>query len=127
MSDHRPHRTPAASRKIDTTPLRNLLQMAGPVAAPDIVTAFLQDLKTTEFGLDQAWNGPDCAAIRLHAHVLIALAGTVGDTDLQVIAQTLNALARDKDVTGIQAIKVQTMRGLAELIKTLATFDPTQV
>lgn len=113
-------------REIDTTPLRNLLRMAGPANAPTIITAFLDDLKSTEIGLDPAWNGPDCAALRLHAHVLIALAGTVGDTELHAIAQHLTALARDQDLIKIHAMKVPTMRGLAELITTLASFTPPE-
>ncbi len=121
MTDNHSHPVPKAIRAIDTTPLRNLLMMAGPANAPAIIAAFLADLKSTGFGLDPAWNGPDCAALRLHSHVLIALAGTVGDTYLQAIAQALNALAHDQDIDKIHAMKAQTMRGLAELTTTLAT------
>lgn len=126
MTNVRSQTLPSSDRIIDTTPLRNLLLLAGPISAPSIITAFLDDLKSTEIGLDSAWNGPDCAALRLHAHVLIALAGTVGDTKLHAIAQHLNALARDQDLIKIHAMKVPTMRGLAELITMLASFTPTE-
>ncbi len=126
MSDDRSQTFPGAVREIDTAPLQRLLIMAGAANAPAIIAAFLDDLKSTEFGLDPAWNGPDYAALRLHAHVLIALAGTVGDTYLQAIAQNLNAFARDHDFDKIHAMKAQTMHGLAELITTLATFTPRE-
>ena len=126
LTDYRSQPLADTIREIDTTPLRNLLRMAGPANAPTIITAFLDDLKSTEIGLDPAWNGPDYAALRLHAHVLIALAGTVGDTYLQAIAQNLNAFARDHDFDKIHAMKAQTMHGLAELITTLATFTPRE-
>ena len=126
MTDNHSHPVPKAIRAIDTTPLRNLLTMAGPANAPAIIAAFLDDLKSTEFGLDPAWNGPDCAALRLHSHVLIALAGTVGDDDLHATAQQLNALARGQDLVKIRAMKAQTMRGLAELISTLASLTPME-
>ena len=126
MTDDRSQIFPATLREIDTAPLRRLLLMAGPAHAPAIVAAFLDDLKATEFGLDRAWNGPDCAALRLHSHVLIALAGTVGDTELHATAQQLNALARDQDLVKIHTMKAQTMRGLAELISTLASFTATE-
>ena len=126
MTDDRSQIFPATLREIDTTPLRNLLLMAGPAHAPTIIATFLDDLKSTEFGLDRAWIGPDCAALRLHSHVLIALAGTVGDTELHATAQQLNALARDQDLVKIHTMKAQTMRGLAELISTLASFTATE-
>lgn len=126
MTNDRTQPSADAKREIDTAPLRRLLLMAGPANAPAIVTAFLDDLKATEFGLDPAWNGPDCAALRLHSHVLVALAGTVGDTDLQALAERLNTLARDHDLVKIHAMKAQTMRGLSELITTLATLTPTE-
>lgn len=116
----------AVTPPIDTAPLLRLLKMAGPSGAPALIAAFLDDLKSTESGLDPAWIGPDCAALRLHSHGLIALAGTVGDTDLQATAQRLNALARGQDVVKIRAMKAQTMHGLADLIATLTTLAPPE-
>ena len=123
MSQDRTPTTPMTPRKIDTTPFHRLLAMAGPSAAPGIVLAFLDDLRSTEIGLGPAWDGPDCAALRLHSHVLIALAGTVGDTDLQAIAQRLNMFAHDRDKVEIDAIKGSTMRGIADLILTLTRLN----
>jgi HPt (histidine-containing phosphotransfer) domain-containing protein len=113
----------AVHRVINTAPLRRLLRMAGPLGARDIMAAFLDDLTSAEISLDTAWNGPDFAALRAQAHVLIALAGTVGDTDLQAMAQDLNTLAHDQDTDKIRATRAQIMGGLAELISTLATFS----
>ena len=126
MTDDRQQETSATLRKIDTTPLRNVLAMAGPANRQALISAFLDDLQTTEFGLDHAWSGPDCAALRLHSHVLISLAGTVGDSDLHALAQNLNTLARDMDLVKLQAVKVPTMRGLKDLIAVLATFPATE-
>ena len=81
------------AREIDISPLLRLLQLAGKRDAPTLIAALLTDLKTTQTSLDVAWNGPDFAALRTHSHVLIALAGTIGDTDLQALAQRLNETA----------------------------------
>ena len=126
MNDERSQNTAKISREIDIAPLRRLLLMAGPVEMPAIIAAFLDDLKSTETGLASAWNGPDCAALRMHSHVLIALAGTVGDIDLQADAQRLNALAHDQDPIKIHAMKAQTMRGLTDLILTLAALTAAE-
>lgn len=123
MTDDRSQKPAKTGREIDLAPLHRLLSMAGPANSPAIIAAFLDDLKSTEFGLDTAWNGPDCAALRLHSHVLIALAGTVGDTVLQADAQRLNELAHDQDLIKIHAMKAQTMRGLTDLISTLVALS----
>jgi hypothetical protein len=126
VTDYHRHATTGQPRRIDTAPLQRLLQMAGPLGAPAIIAAFLDDLKTTEIGLDLAWNGPDCAALRLHAHVLVALAGTVGDVDLHDQARHLNTLARDEESVKILAVKAPVMDGLADLIATLAAFSQVE-
>lgn len=126
MTDHRRQTTVPTRREIDISPLRRLLAMAGPANAPTMIAAFIGDLKSTDLGLDAAWNGPDCAALRMHSHVLIALAGTVGDTGLQSLAQSLNSFARDQALDKIHAMKEQIMRGVADLINTLAALPPTE-
>ena len=118
--------THEAIRTIDIAPFLRLLSMAGPLSTLEIVAAFLDDLKSTKIGLESAWDGPDCAALRLHSHVLIALAGTVGDIDLQALAQGLNGLAQTRDLVKIHAMKVHVMRSLADLITTLTTIIPTK-
>ncbi len=108
-----------SSREIDTAPLRRLLQLAGKRDAPTLIAALLADLKTTQSGLDVAWNGPDFAALRTHSHVLIALAGTVGDTDLQALAQRLNETAHAQNAADLTDMKPKTNRDLADLIGVL--------
>jgi two-component system, OmpR family, aerobic respiration control sensor histidine kinase ArcB len=113
------HHTAATDREIDTGPLRRLLEIAGKRDAPTLIAALLTDLKTTQTGLDVAWNGPDFAALRTHSHVLIALAGTVGDTDLQALAQRLNETAHAQNTADLTDMKAKTIRYLADLIGTL--------
>ena len=118
--------TRAKPRVIDLAPLNAILKMAGPAQADVLIRTFRDDLQATEIGLDQAWNGPDCAALRRHSHILTALAGTVGDTDLQAAADILNAVAHSQDEKAILAMKAQIMQGLADLTGLLAKHLPLQ-
>jgi two-component system, OmpR family, aerobic respiration control sensor histidine kinase ArcB len=106
-------------RTIDIAPLNRLLHLAGPSDAPALTAALLLDLRSTEAALDQAWNGPDFAALRAQAHVLIALAGTIGDTELQKLAQRLNVTAHAQNLSSLMEMKQKTMAGLADLIGVL--------
>lgn len=103
-------------RIIDTAPLKRLLHLAGSADAPNLVAALLGDLKANQTNLDQAWNGPDFAALRTNSHGLIALAGTIGDTDLQALAQRLNTAAHLQSLGDIMDMKPKIMAELSDLI-----------
>lgn len=108
------------TRAIDFAPLERLLHLAGATGAPALVQALLDDLKTTESALVQAWNGPDFAALRTNSHVLIALAGTIGDTDLHILAQQLNAAAQTQNPGDLMELEPKIMADLSDLISLLA-------
>lgn len=113
------------ARIIDIAPLNRLLVLAGPTDAPVLIAALLGDLQTTQIGLDLAWNGPDFAALRAHSHVLLALAGTIGDTELHSLSQRLNMSAHDQNLDDLTEMKPKTMDGLADLIGLLAHQQPS--
>jgi uncharacterized protein YukE len=113
-------RTAIPSREIETAPLHRLLQLAGKRDAATLIAALLTDLQTTQTGLDAAWNGPDFAALRAHSHVLTALAGTIGDTQLQALAQHLNETAHLQNATDLMDMKPKTTSYLADLIGVLS-------
>ncbi len=116
MTDNAP-----LARKIDLAPLDRLLHLAGRDGTLILLTTLINDMKITQTGLDTAWKGPDYTQLRSHSHVLIALAGTVGDTDLQTVAQRLNTAAHDQDKTLIANMKNETMQKTADLIAILIT------
>ena len=107
------------TRIIDFTPLERLLSLAGPSGAPELVAALMDDLKATQASLDLAWNGPDFAALRANSHVLMGLAGTVGDTDLHALAQRLNRGAHTQTPNDTVDITQSIMTYLADLIAQL--------
>lgn len=114
-----PDRPISNARAIDLAPLRHLLAISSMADGKRMITAFVNDLQMTQANLALAWNGPDFAALRTNSHVLIALSGTIGDRDLQALAQNLNALAQTPNVADLLDIRSETMTKTADLIEEL--------
>lgn len=109
-----------ATRQIDMAPLHRLLQIAGQSEAPKLVSALLDDLRSAQTNVAQAWNGPDFAALRTNAHVLIALAGTIGDTELHTVAQQISTAAYAQDQGRILDMKHKAMALMSDLIHAMS-------
>jgi two-component system, OmpR family, aerobic respiration control sensor histidine kinase ArcB len=113
-------------RQINLTPMHRLLHLAGPTGSDLLLSTLLDDIKSTQTSLDGAWSGPDYTQLRLHSHVLIALAGTVGDSDLQTNAQLLNTASNDKNKDEIIGMSTVIMVQTAELIDILMLLQRTE-
>ena len=72
---------------------QELLQMAGPKMAAELLDHLQRDLRAAERGLLSAVHGPDWLEVRRQTHVMIALAGTAGATFLHQLSQAINTLA----------------------------------
>lgn len=82
-----------AAPQIEPSQFQQLLEMAGPQIAAELLDRLQNDLRAAERGLLAASHGPDWAAVRRQSHVVIALAGTAGASFLHQLAQALNDLA----------------------------------
>ena len=96
--------------------LQDLVRMAGPAAA-ELFARLEADLQTTRSGLGRAALG-DLVGLRDHSHVLMALAGTAGEADLQNAALRLNQMAHaaQPDLTMLQALVGQMDSRIAALV-----------
>ncbi len=110
---------PTAQRNIDFGPLHRLLSFAGVAGSDLLLATLIDDIKSTQTGLERAWSGPDYTQLRSHSHSLIALAGTVGDSELQTNAQILNTASHDQDKDKIAAMSHSIMVQTAKLIDCL--------
>ena len=82
-----------AAPQVEPSQFQELLQMAGPQMAAELLYHLQKDLRAAERGLLSAAHGPDWLEVRRQTHVIIALAGTAGAPSLYKLAQDLNALA----------------------------------
>ncbi|MEO5614470.1 MAG: response regulator [Cypionkella sp.] len=82
-----------AGPQVEPSQFQELLQMAGPIMAAELLDHLQKDLRAAERGLLAASHGPDWLEVRRQTHVMIALAGTAGATFLHQLAQAINTLA----------------------------------
>lgn len=85
--------TPSAPVQMQPERFDRLLAMAGPDLAAELLQRLHEDLLRAERSLLAAAHGQDWQAVRAQTHVLMALAGTAGATQLQHLAEALNTLA----------------------------------
>lgn len=116
----------AARLCADDTPLRDreryrrLLDLAGAEAAQELLQRLTEDLARVERGLARALAGPHPGEVRSETHVLIALAGAVGATPLQCLAEALNAAAHREAGDEIMRLGGTTLEQLSRLVHFIA-------
>ncbi|MFC3181043.1 response regulator [Cypionkella sinensis] len=104
--------------QIEPAQFQDLLDMAGPKMAAELLDHLQKDLRAAERGLLAAAQGPDWLEVRRQTHVMIALAGTAGANLLHQLAQSMNALAHQPvpDAEALQRLLPQTLEQLDMLI-----------
>ncbi|MEZ5733783.1 MAG: response regulator [Paracoccaceae bacterium] len=98
----------------------HLMEIAGPASARELLDRLHKDLRRTEHGLISALAAADAASVRAETHVLIALAGAVGATRLQALAQALNVAAHRRDTASFAAMGHDALAQLDRLIHFVA-------
>lgn len=119
-------RTGAARQGADDA-LHRLQQIAGPVAARELFQRLDEDLTHAASGLATAAASGDLGAIRGHSHVIIALAGTAGDTALHDDAVRLSQLAQGQHpAERVVALATRLDQPLWQLIDRVRRFASAQ-
>ncbi|WP_165915568.1 response regulator [Rhodovulum marinum] len=89
--------TTDSAAPFDPVHLDRLLALAGPEDGRELLTRMREDFGAVRDGLAEGRARGDSALLRARTHVLIPLAGAVGNTALQAEAEALNAAARSGD------------------------------
>ncbi len=113
MADH----TPLKSVLPDDQTFRRLMQLAGPEVGAELLARLAEDLQAVEQGLALGVAQTDWQAIRAHSHVLVALAGAVGATPLQTLAEDFNRTAHLHQTDALPGLLAATRPLLARLIR----------
>ena len=87
---------PKDDADLDRALFERLLAMAGPLGSAELLTRLIADLSRVERNLVAALALPDFVAIGAEAHVLIAVAGTIGAARLVSEAERLMAASHER-------------------------------
>ncbi|SIS69536.1 ATP-binding response regulator [Phaeovulum vinaykumarii] len=102
---------------LDPARFAELLALAGPDQARDLIQRLIADLLRVERQLVAALSQGDTDALRAQAHVLLAVAGAVGAAPLTRLAEDLNAAVRREDAVAIQSLGAETLTRIDRLIQ----------
>lgn len=79
---------------VDRTTFDTLLALAGPQVAPELLRQLTDDLAGVATALSRALDAADAGGVRGQAHVLMALAGSIGAMPLYAAASRLHKQAQ---------------------------------
>lgn len=109
-----------AGQIFDAERFNQLLAIAGPEGRRELMNRLHADLRGVERGLVRGLSEDNPSEIRSHTHVLIALAGAVGASCLQHMAETLNAAAHRREEETITRLGREILTRLDGLIHALS-------
>jgi HPt (histidine-containing phosphotransfer) domain-containing protein len=104
--------------------LRDILAIAGPETTLRILQQVGIDFTSVQSRLIPALAVCDWASIRAETHVLMSVAGTIGATQLQHLAQSANHAAHARSTTEIEALATDLRVELARMIDMITTHLP---
>jgi HPt (histidine-containing phosphotransfer) domain-containing protein len=104
--------------------LRDILAIAGPETTLRILQQVGIDFSSVQTRLTPALGSCDWASIRAETHVLMSVAGTIGATRLQQLAQDANHAAHSRSTPEIETLAPDLLSELARMIATIATHLP---
>jgi len=112
---------------LDMSTLSKLTEIAGPLAAAELLARLDEDLEQTWKGLLQAASTLSMDGIRQHSHVLIALAGTAGAMMLHDDAVRLNRFVHDAEphdrIVALATSLEQAIQDLRLAVQSMAAGD----
>ncbi len=112
---------PQDPSQVDEARIDELMQIAGPTDAAELLDRLVSDLSRVQQKLAETTEVTDRAIIRAESHVLISLAGAIGAQGLYQLAKTLNAAAHRGDVTAMTAYSLQAAEAMHVILAHLET------
>jgi HPt (histidine-containing phosphotransfer) domain-containing protein len=102
---------------LSTPALEQLIELAGPDRARDLLRLLCADLQAVNRGLEQTGIDHDWAELRSHSHVLMSLAGAMGDMELHARARALNIAAHHHSPLAITRMLPEVQHGVRRLTR----------
>ena len=108
--------------RTETEPLVNarafqrLMTLAGSETAIELLDQIIVDMRAAHAAIAAATPVHDWKTLRNQAHIVIAVAGSIGAAPVQVMAEKLYEAAQDADVETMFSTSEGLLRGLASML-----------
>lgn len=102
--------------RLDPGRIEELLHIAGPASARELLDRLLADLGRVQGQLAAATPDTDRAVMRAESHVLISLSGAIGAPGLYSLATALNEAAHRNDTHAVVTLANQTGTALLSVL-----------
>jgi CheY-like chemotaxis protein len=106
--------------RMDHAKFEDLLTVAGPEGAAELLARLAEDLGAVREGLDRGVAERSVAMIREKTHILIAISGSVGAERLCRLAEVLNISAKRRRLEDFAALYAPCRRDLDALLADIA-------
>jgi two-component system aerobic respiration control sensor histidine kinase ArcB len=106
--------------KMDDAKLDDLLEVAGPDGARELLARLDEDLCAVRDGLDRGVAERSVALIREKTHILIAISGSIGAERLCRLAEVLNISAKRRRLDDLAALYAPCRSDLDDLLGEIA-------
>ncbi len=103
----------AAPGAVDQSIYDGLLATIGNESMGELLEKVLEDVGSVKAAIIAGARSKDVQLIRANTHILISVAGAIGATGLQGLAERLNAAAHGNDNTAIAELSEQCISGIA--------------
>ncbi len=106
---------------VDSEIFNDLKNVMGPDAVQSLLDNVCADLRRIQTDLIDAEVDNDLSKVRMASHTLVAVAGSVGATNLQACAQTLNSAAKNEDFSKRQSLSMQCIDGINSVLEYISS------
>ncbi len=101
---------------VDRAIYEAIAKTIGPDFLEDFLGKVVIDFDTIKKGLIRAEAEENYTDWRSHSHIMISVAGAIGATNLQRLAQDLNGAARAADKQTAQPLNLQCIKGISKVV-----------
>ena len=106
---------------VDRAVYDGMAQMIGPDFLSEFLDKVIMDFEAVNAGLTAANSTDDFSGMRSHSHVLISVAGAIGATRLQMLAEELNAAAHANSADETKPLNSACIAGISDVIEFLSS------
>ena len=106
---------------VDRTIYDSMAQTIGSEFLPEFLKKVMVDFEAVKTGLTEAQSTDDFSEVRSQSHVLISIAGAIGATQLQMLAEELNAAARETLLDETKTLNSRCIDGISDVVEFLTS------